>query len=91
MATVLSPTNPTEVSGNLQNFLSHMHLIFLFSALQLSMEERGKDGEAGGEDPAIIVGAITSCLRLTARLCEIYKNLPSFAEVFSGIKCNLSW
>ena len=48
----------------------------------------GEDGEMGG-DPAVSAAAVSSCLRMVQRLTQLYRDLPSFAELFSAIAFNL--
>ena len=46
--------------------------------------------ESAEEDAATIaVGILSCCLGLVSKLCQLYKDLPSFPEIFSGISFNL--
>ena len=54
------------------------------------MKERKRDGVGGaGENPAVFVGAVASVLQLVAKLAQLYRDLPSSAEIFSVISFNL--
>ena len=49
---------------------------------------REDERESGG-DPTLPVAAIASCLQSILTLSQLYKDLPSFMEIFSGISFNL--
>ena len=45
--------------------------------------------ESAEEDATIAAGILSCCLGLVSKLCQLYKDLPSFPELFSGISFNL--
>ena len=80
---------PLKNSPNIQYLLQF--LLLFGSVLSLIMAERvreGEDREMGG-DPAVSAAAVSSCLRTVQRLTQLYRDLPSFAELFSAIAFNL--
>ena len=80
---------PLKNSPNIQYLLQF--LLLFGSVLSPIMAERvrgGEDGEMGG-DPAVSAAAVSSCLRMVQRLAQLYRDLPSFAELFSSVSFNL--
>jgi nucleolar protein 14 len=81
----------STVLAGVDRWPSTLPLPSLSDALHLATREEGGGGEGGNgeEDPIITASAAVSCLQVVLRLCELYRNLPSFTEIFAGIAFNL--